>query len=395
MREKKAYKPHKKKIRTMALSVLLAVILWFMVIYVNDPDITTTVSNLDVRFTGESALRDKNIALTGREDIPPLSVVITGKRSDIMNFIDDIYVQVNVNDINSAGNYTLAGTTSIPTTRITVEKENYENIPIKAEPLVEKEIDVTVKQTGALKNKLVKSEAINPRVTVSGAKSEIDKVGGALATVDISQLTESDTQRVNYLLTDSFGALINENETIESARPYVEIANTVYSAKTVRVVPAFTEELEKEYILRPEKCTVTPSSVTAGVSDGIDADSVTVMIDKLSDDGNGEYTITAPEGMYIPPESAKVKVKTEAAKKTTVRLELDVTAENVPDGRSARTDDKISVLVTGKEGSVNSENVKAVVDASGLDRGEYELPVRLVGDDIELYGDYTINVIIE
>ena len=106
-----------------------------MVIYVNDPDITTTVSDLNVRFVGEMSLRDKKLAVTGKDKIPELSVVVTGKRSDLMNFMDDIYVQVDVSDIDSTGEYNLSGVISIPTTRISVEKEKYGDIPIKVEPL--------------------------------------------------------------------------------------------------------------------------------------------------------------------------------------------------------------------------------------------------------------------
>ena len=52
MTEKKANVTNTQKLKTVILSVFLAVIVWFMVIYVNDPDITTTVSDLNVRFVG-------------------------------------------------------------------------------------------------------------------------------------------------------------------------------------------------------------------------------------------------------------------------------------------------------------------------------------------------------
>ena len=71
------------------------------------------------------SLRDKKLAVTGKDKIPELSVVVTGKRSDLMNFMDDIYVQVDVSDIDSTGEYNLSGVISIPTTRISVEKEKY------------------------------------------------------------------------------------------------------------------------------------------------------------------------------------------------------------------------------------------------------------------------------
>lgn len=391
----KASKPHKKKVQTIALSVLLAVIVWFMVISLTDPDITTTVSNLDVRFVGEMALREKALAVTGRNNVPQLSVVVTGKRSDLMNNMDNIYVQVDLSDIDATGDYSLAGTISLPTTRIKVEKEKYGDIPVKIEPLVSKDIDVTVKQTGTIKNKLVKSTAKNPKVTIMGAESEMNEVEGALATVDISELSGNNTENVSYLLTDASGALISENETIESTRSSVEVINTIYEAKTLPVKPMLTAQLDKEYILKEDNSTVTPASVLVGVSGENSEDKVVALIDKLSSEDEGEYTLEAAEGMYIPPESMKVKVKPDIVRKAVEQLELEVHAENVAEGLTAKIDDRLTAMVWGEEGHVSNENVYASVDASGLAKGTYTLPVQLSGDNAGFEGSYTINVTIE
>lgn len=281
MTEKKANVTNTQKLKTVILSVFLAVIVWFMVIYVNDPDITTTVSDLNVRFVGEMSLRDKKLAVTGKDKIHELSVVVTGKRSDLMNFMDDIYVQVDVSDIDSTGEYNLSGVISIPTTRISVEKEKYGDIPITVEPLEMKDIEVTVKQTGMLKDKIVKSSVNNPTVTITGAKSEIDEVAGAIATVDVSSIQEDGVENVNYLLTDTNGELINKNETIESARSYVEVVNTIYDAKLLPVVPRLSAELDKEYILKADKSFATPASVTVGVDETNTDDKVIALIDKF------------------------------------------------------------------------------------------------------------------
>lgn len=395
MINRKSSKPHKKKVQTIALSILLSVIVWFMVTSLADPDITTTVSNLDVRFVGEMALREKALAVTGRNNVPQLSVVVTGKRSDLMNNMDNIYVQVDLGDIDSTGDYNLAGTISVPTTRIKVEKEKYGDIPIKIEPLISKEIDVTVKQTGTLKNKLVKSVVNNPKVMIMGAESEMDKVEGAVATVDISALAEDNTEKVSYLLTDKSGALIDENETLESVRSNVEVSNTIYDAKTLPVEPMLTAELDKEYILKTDKSSVAPASVVVGVNGENNDDKVIARIDRINEDGEGEYSLETSNGMYIPPESQKVKIKPEIVKKSVVQLELEVQAENVPEGCSAKIDGLLTAMVWGEEGQVNNENVKATVDASGLSKGVHTLPVKLSGENAGFEGSYTINITIE
>lgn len=395
MTEKKANVTNTQKLKTVILSVFLAVIVWFMVIYVNDPDITTTVSDLNVRFVGEMSLRDKKLAVTGKDKIPELSVVVTGKRSDLMNFMDDIYVQVDVSDIDSTGEYNLSGVISIPTTRISVEKEKYGDIPITVEPLEMKDIEVTVKQTGMLKDKIVKSSVNNPTVTITGAKSEIDEVAGAIATVDVSSIQEDGVENVNYLLTDANGELINKNETIESARSYVEVVNTIYDAKLLPVVPRLSAELDKEYILKADKSFATPASVTVGVDETNTDDKVIALIDKVPSDGFGEYELELSSGMYIPEDNKKVKYKLDIVKKAVAQLELAVQAQNVQSGLTAKINNKLIAQVWGEEGKITTDNVKAYVDVSGLGAGTYNLPVKIEGENVSFAENYTIEVIVE
>ena len=393
MTEKKANVTNTQKLKTVILSVFLAVIVWFMVIYVNDPDITTTVSDLNVRFVGEMSLRDKKLAVTGKDKIPELSVVVTGKRSDLMNFMDDIYVQVDVSDIDSTGEYNLSGVISIPTTRISVEKEKYGDIPITVEPLEMKDIEVTVKQTGMLK--IVKSSVNNPTVTITGAKSEIDEVAGAIATVDVSSIQEDGVENVNYLLTDTNGELINKNETIESARSYVEVVNTIYDAKLLPVVPRLSAELDKEYILKADKSFATPASVTVGVDETNTDDKVIALIDKVPSDGFGEYELELSSGMYIPEDNKKVKYKLDIVKKAVAQLELTVQAQNVQSGLTAKINNKLIAQVWGEEGKITTDNVKAYVDVSGLGAGTYNLPVKIEGENVSFAENYTIEVTVE
>lgn len=393
--KKKKGKTRTQKFKTLALSVLLAIIVWLLVVYINDPDITTTVSDLNIRFIGEMTLREKELAITGKNNIPSLSVTVTGKRSDLMNFMDHIYVEVDVSDVSAIGEYNLSGTISIPTTRITVEKENYSDIPIKIEQLTSKEINVSVKQTGAVKNKLVQSVVNDPKVVITGAKSEVDNVSGALATIDISGLHESNTERVSYVLTDASNNLINFNETLESTRSYVDVTNTIYDEKTLPIVPALTAELDKDYILKSDNAALTPSTAIVGVTPDNTDDKVIARIGKVEDGGTFTGILENTKGMYIPPESREIKIKAEVVKKETAQLEFDVNIENVPEGLSARADGRLTAQVWGEEGQINTDNMYVTVDASGLGKGEYSLPAALNGNYAGFTGEYTVNVIIE
>lgn len=383
------------KLKTIILSVFFAVIVWFMVIYVNDPDITTTVSDLNVHLIGESALREKGLAVTGRDSIPSLSVVVSGKRSDLMNYMSDIYVQVNVSDITGEGEYKLDGAISLPTTRITVEKERYGEIPVRVEPLDTKEILVSVKQTGTSKSKMIKSEIDNPKVTITGARSEVEAVAGGVAEVDISHIHENGVQKSGYLLTDANGTLIDKNETLETGRAFVEIENTVYEQRILPVEALLTAELDKSYILKKDKTVTVPSELAVGVDSTYEGSSLFVYINALSPEGTGEYQIAPASGLYVPEASKTVRVKYEAVKKAVAQLELEVEPINTGQGLTARVENKLIAQVCGEDGKISDSGVKAFVDVKDLGAGEYTLPVSISGDNVSLQENYTVNVIIE
>lgn len=308
MAEKKETKPQKKKLQTMILSLLLAVVVWFMVMSLTNPTIKVRLNNLKVRFIGEVTLKEKQLALTGRDEIPALSVTVTGSRTDLMNYMDDIYVQVDVSDIDAVGEYTLTGRVSIPTTRISVENDSAGEITLTAEELISKELDVEIKQTGSLKDKLVKTEAIDNKVIISGAKSEIENVKGAVATLDISDVKDG-PRRLSYLLVNESGMLVTENETIESPRSEIDVMNTIYDAVTLPIEPELNEEMSRLYKLNKDKTTLSSTDVTVGLRNGADYENVKLIIDKNDDKNETEYTLKTEDNMYIPPESEKVRAR--------------------------------------------------------------------------------------
>ena len=150
-------KKHTGNMGMMILSLIIAIGVWIAVNYLNNPDITTTLSGPHIKFTGEAELRNKGLVITGKSAIPSSSVVVSGKRKDLIDNMNNISVEVNVSEITETGDYSLKGTINLPTTKITVEKEKYGEIPITVEKLGEKEVPVKLRQSGILKNKLVKS----------------------------------------------------------------------------------------------------------------------------------------------------------------------------------------------------------------------------------------------
>ncbi len=381
-----------EKAKIIVISLMLAVIAWAAIMWVDDPDITTTLSDLDVRFIGEPQLRENGLVITGKDKIPQMSASIRGKRSDLMDYMESVHIEVDASEITEAGEYTLSGSLSLPNSLLTVEKEKHGDVPITVEKLAEKEIEVKIKQTGTLKNKLVKSEIIEPNIEISGAKSEIDNVAYAVATVDISDVRDDRPEPSGYVLVDADGNLITKNETIETNTLSVDIRHTVYDLVNLPVEAELNAELKTQYSI--SSVSVTPSRIDAGTLEETENTSLKAVIDKISGDGSMEGVIETPDGMYIPEENRTVKIKAEVKKIVTKPVELDIKAENAPEGRHISIE-PVSVTLSGEEDKLTSENVSATVDLSGMGAGVHSVLVKIEGEGITAPDNCYATVTIE
>lgn len=381
-----------ERAKMIILSLILAVAAWAAILWVDDPDITVTLTDLNVRFIGEAGLKENGLVITGKSDIPQMSASVSGKRSDLMKYMSGVRIEVDASQITEAGKYTLAGALSMPSSRLTVVKEKYGDVPITVEKLGEKEIEVKIKQTGTLKNKLVKSEITNPKVVINGAKSEIDAVDCGVATVDISGIGEDSREPSGYVLMDASGNLISKNETIETNTLSVEVLHTVYNLKNLPVEAVLSDELSAQYVIRG--VTVTPSRVDVGVRDGNDDASLKAVINKIGIDGNIEAELSETEGMYIPEVNKTVKIRAEVNKLVTKPVELNIEARNAPDGKRVSIE-RVSVAVSGEESELNNDNIKAYVDLSGLGSGTHSVLVKIEGEGITVPDNCYTTVTIE
>ena len=74
-----------------------------MVVYINDPSITIILKDVDVKITGEETLKKNGYVVTGRDDLPYMSVKVSGRRSDLIDYMDKVYIKVDVSKATIPG----------------------------------------------------------------------------------------------------------------------------------------------------------------------------------------------------------------------------------------------------------------------------------------------------
>ncbi len=393
IKSKKGNKPT-NRVRTAVFAVILAIAAWFLINIVDDPETTVTIADADVRFKNEYALKGQGVVLTGKNSIPSMSVTLRGRRSSLMNYMNDIYIEADTAQISAPGEYELQGTVIVPSNSgISVEAARTGEITVTAEKLESREIPVKISHTGTSKTKIVKSEASSPTVAVTGAKGELDEVASAVASVDVSDMTEDNTLSVGFLLVDKDGNYITQNETLETATAEISVTNTIYTAKNITVIPELAPSLSEQYVLDKSDTSVTPSTVSAGIENGASADSIVLYIDKVTE-LQQEYTLQSTDTIYIPEENAAVKVRASILKRAEKVVTVTPTVENLASGLSAVVS-PVSAVLSGPEEKLEANTVKASVDASGLGAGTYSLNVKFADETITAQGSCTANVTIQ
>ena len=371
----KNHKPEKstERFKTIIISAIVAIGIWFMVIYINDPSITITLKDIDAKIIGEETLKDNGYVITGRDDLPYMSVKVSGRRSDLIDYMDKVYIKVDVSKAIEPGEQEFPTEVSIPSASLTLEKTNLSKLNLNVEPLKEKSIQVLIKQTGSNKDYIINSQIIDDFVDISGAASEMDNVAYALATVDISSITDESEADYIYTMYDKNNSPIEKSETLEASKATVHVKNTPYSKMSLPITPILSDELSEEYMIDIAKTTISPASIEIGVGPDFSEKTLYVTVDKMTNT-EAEYFINTSPDIYIPDGTSKVKIKPAIVKKTTKTFTIPITAINIPEGTSADFIQEITIIADCAE-DVTASDIKAEINLSGLDKGTHIVPL--------------------
>lgn len=296
----------KYKLGQMISAIIIAIIAWSAVTYTTDPDITKTMGGIKVEVVGTEQLKDKGYIVTDKENLPKVSVKVSGKRGDLIKALDNVKVVVDVSQIDAEGEANMECEVKLPTSKLTVENISETTVPVKIEKYSSKEIPVKVVQKGSIDGKIVKSEPVTPMVTVYGAESDLKYAEYAGVEVDVDGINEDTDTEVPYTIVCSEEIDAEFADIFHSGTGTVILKNTVYDAYEVPVRVIATS-VHYEYLSETDT-EVEPEKITIGVR-GEDPIPEYVTVVLSEGDGEGEYEVINMEGVYIPENYKKVKVK--------------------------------------------------------------------------------------
>lgn len=381
---------------TFILSVIIAIVVWFVIGFIQDPDIRGTFTDISVQYSGLDVLAEKGMVLS----MPPMnsaasSVVLSGKRYDLIEYSDGITLNIDVSEITAPGKYSLAGNIKLPNSQLSIIKENTALVTINVEKLSEKDVPVEIRQTGASKAGLVQSETETASIRISGAESELQLINAAYADIDVSAVAEDVTLDLPIRLESSSGTPLPHNTTVTPSLGFISVKNTVYEKKTLPVKLKLSEKYENSFWLDEEESVISTPTVEVGVLADCKADCVYAVINSDAGDKTS-YPLIETDGMYIPEENSDIRIKPALIPKVSRHINAAVTAENVAQGLNAEFPDTLSgILVNAPEDTLNAGNISAVIDLSNLGVGTHHVKAEFKDKKITPAEDLYVDVVIK
>ena len=199
------------------LSFLLAVMLWLIVVNIDDPVTTQTFNNIPVAVTNAEVLAATNQTYQIEDGTQNVSVTVRAKRS-VLNKIkaDNIKATADMKEL-------------------TLQPRN---LQVKLEDEETKKFPIVPKTTGTVRDgyTLGEIQAVPEMVSIRGPKSVIDSISKVEASVSVSGLSEDVVTKSELVLYDSDNNVIDQSLLANNlGTEGVSVSVQVLETKSVKV----------------------------------------------------------------------------------------------------------------------------------------------------------------
>lgn len=348
------------------ISILCAIILWLVVVNIDDPVISKTYSGIPVEVLNENVLTDEDRTYEVIDSSDTITVVVSAKRS-IINQMSKDYVRASA-DLRYISVVDNTVPIEVKSTRLADKIESVstrtDRMKLKIENLITATIPVTVMSEGSPdENYILKDATPNVRsIKVSGPESLVTKVGSVVCNVDISDTQNDFTTSAKIVVLDKSGEEI-EDERLVLSHASVTVEVRLNGVKEVPITSGYSGEPMDGFIATGSVYTNPASIAIAGDGENFEdmdviyIDPEDVSVEGAYEDVTAEVSILnyLPTGVTFADKDfeGNVVVGISVAQKERKMISVpvaNITVDNVPEGYQATIisiEDTVSVEIEG------------------------------------------------
>ena len=204
------------------LAALFSVIIWMIVVNIDDPVKTVQFNDVPITLANELSLTDQKLVCEFKDGKDSVDVTVTGRRSVIEDLSkDNISVIADLKDLTKDNTVALKVASNKYSGDIDNMKCDSEFAEFDIEELVELQKVIQVETIGIPADEYITGDfSVNlNRIKITGPKSVIDKVHSAKVQIDVEGATNNVSASVPIILYDAMG------DRVDSSRLKINIDN--------------------------------------------------------------------------------------------------------------------------------------------------------------------------
>lgn len=384
------------------LALLIAFVVWFAVMNVEDSVISKTISDIPVEMlNGDVILENGN--LYNITDGETVEIIVRGPRSIVDGLEADDFEATADLAVLSVTNSTIisvsanSNVSAVDAKKITVTPVN-QYVTLSIEEEAEKSIPVRVITTGNVADGYaVGSPVPTPNmITVSGPESVLTNIVEARAVVDVSNASADVVSVANIGCIDGYGTAV-EKDNITLSVSTVSVSIPVYSTKTIKINVETAGTVQDGYAVRSINYEPT-SVVVAGSKEDLDKLSAIDISDIVVTDAseNIEKNIDIlnylPSGIFLADDSTNdlaVNVVIEEMSESEITVSkssVRIIGKNADYTYDILSPDSFKVRLSGFAEDLDgltADDINPRINVKGLTIGEQNVEVEF--DDPDKY----------
>ena len=387
-----------KNIGLKIMAFLFAVLLWVIVVNVDDPVVSAVYRDIPITVINDDVVTNKGKVYQIVDDVQKVNVTVHAKRSLISKISGESIsatADLSQMDVNT---YMVPITATVKGYEANIQSvdTNPRNIEVNIQDVTGKKFPISVSTSGTPRDGYVVGEmTTNPKeVTLRGSETLIDSIEKVVAKIDISGMSDSGVVDAELICYDSNGNVVDQTKLSNNLGDKgISVNVQMLNTKNVGLNFAVSGEPKAGYIYTG--MTVEPESVQiCGTEDVLaEIDSINIPADQIditNEHGKKEYTIDItpflPKEVSLVDETANnvvVTILIEQEGTKTIELPVEsIQVKNLSDKFkvSFEAEKDLVLTFTGLEQELATLDIKnaASIDLKNYTaEGEYDVPVTI------------------
>lgn len=225
------------------ISLIIAAIFWMYVIATQDPECTNRIEDVRIVCGLAQPQLNKGLSIISKS-AESVSFTATGKRSLVTGVKGSYYANLNLDNIEQPGRYTVTPQISKPG-GVYIENIQPASVEVYVDKYVSTLVPVNIKTENTLPDDYIIKNitASIEQTSVTAPSLELEQVAYAGISVDLSKIKNSEVLECTPEIYDKDGNSV-EIEGMHIDTQTVKVSVDIQKVKKVKVVPALSGELK-------------------------------------------------------------------------------------------------------------------------------------------------------